>query len=340
MLDMTVVPALDERADPSPSPPTPQTPSTADSALLDAYSRAVTDAVDRVGPAVARLHVAKGGPRGPGAGSGSGIVLTPDGFILTNSHVVDEAQRLHVTILDGRRFAARLIGDDPDTDLALVRIEDPANLPFASLGNSKTLRQGQLAIAIGNPLGFETTVTAGVISATGRSLQARTGRMIEDVIQTDAALNPGNSGGPLVSSAGEVIGVNTAMIMGAQGICFAVAANTARHVMGELMRHGRVRRAWLGLSAQTSALPRRAASMLGLAQSTGALVASVQDGGPAAEAGFKPGDWLLTLDGIAVTGVDDLLRLLDSERVGRSVLFEVVRAGEKIRVWAIPRERH
>jgi S1-C subfamily serine protease len=337
MLDMIAVPVLDEHAGdaPAPLPSDPRAP--ADEGLLDAYSRAVAGAVDMVGPAVARLHVTKAGSRG--AGSGSGIVLTPDGFILTNSHVIDHAGRLHATIPDGHRFAARLVGDDPDTDLALVRIEEQAALPYARLGDSKALRQGQLAIAIGNPLGFETTVTAGVISAIGRSLQARTGRMIEDEIQTDAALNPGNSGGPLVSSRGEVIGVNTAVIMGAQGICFAVAANTARHVMGELMRHGRVRRAFLGLSAQTSPMPRRAASMLGLDQTTGALVASVQEGGPAAEAGVRQGDWLLSLDGAAITGVDDLLRLLDGERVGRSVLFEIVRAGEKIRVWAIPRER-
>ncbi len=340
MLDIAATPVLDEHADPS-TPPVSADPSPpgGDSLLLDAYSRAVADVVETVGPAVARLHVVKAGPRGQGAGSGSGVVLTPDGFILTNSHVVDGAQRLHVAIPDGRRFAARLVGDDPDTDLALVRIEEAVSLPFARLGDSRKLRQGQLAIAIGNPLGFETTATAGIISALGRSLQSRTGRMIEDVIQTDAALNPGNSGGPLMSSSGEVIGINTAVIMGAQGICFAVAANTARHVMGELMRHGRVRRAFLGLSAQTSPMPRRAASLLGLDQSTGALVAAVQAGGPADEAGLKAGDWLLSLDGRAIAGVDDLLRLLDADRVGRSVLFEIVRAGEKIRVWAIPRER-
>ncbi|WP_342361462.1 S1C family serine protease [Terrarubrum flagellatum] len=338
MFDISASPVLDERADDG--APAGAAPSSfpADNRLLDAYSTAVAGVVETVGPAVARLHVAHTDRPGRG-GSGSGIVLTPDGFVLTNSHVVDRAHRLRVTIPDGRKFDARLVGDDPDTDLALVRIEDPASLPFARLGDSKALRQGQLAIAIGNPLGFETTVTAGVISALGRSLQSRNGRLIEDVIQTDAALNPGNSGGPLASSNGEVIGVNTAVIMGAQGICFAVAANTARHVMGELMRHGRVRRAYLGLSAQTTALPRRAASMLGLTQTTGALAVDVQAGGPADEAGLKPGDWLLSLDGAPITGVDDLLRLLDGERVNRSVVFEIVRGGEKRRVWAVPRER-
>lgn len=335
MFDNVADPVLDEHAD-DVGPAVAGRPAD-DKLLLDAYSRAVTDVVDTVGPAVARLHVMR--PDGSGGGSGSGILLTPDGFMLTNSHVVDGSHRLRATIPDGRRFEARLIGDDSDTDLALVRIEDPANLPFARLGDSKALRQGQLAIAIGNPLGFETTVTAGIISATGRSLRSRNGRMIEDVIQTDAALNPGNSGGPLVSAGGEVIGVNTAVIMGAQGICFAVAANTARHVMSELIRHGRVRRAYLGLSAQTTPLPRRAASMLGLSQATAALTMDVQTGGPADEAGLKAGDWLLSLDGAPITGVDDLLRLLDGERVNRSVLFEVARGGERLRVWAIPRER-
>lgn len=337
MFDMIARPALDERPD-DVAPTSPRIDVADDASLLDAYSHAVTTAVDKVGPAVARLHVMRSDRPGSG-GSGSGILLTPDGFILTNSHVVDRAQRMRVTIPDGRSFNARLIGDDPDTDIALVRIEASVSLPFARLGDSKALRQGQLAIAIGNPLGFETSVTAGVISATGRSLQSRNGRMIEDVIQTDAALNPGNSGGPLVSAAGEVIGVNTAVIMGAQGICFAVASNTARHVMSELIRHGRVRRAFLGLAAQTTPFPRRAASMLGLDQRTGALIASVQTDGPADQAGLRAGDWLLSIDGAPITGVDDLIRLLDGERVGKSVLCEIVRSGEKRRVWAIPRER-
>ena len=234
-----------------------------DQALLDAYSRAVIDVVDRVGPAVVGLAVRRpNNPRGGQSrgGSGSGVVVAPDGLILTNSHVAGAAgTHLIVTTADGQDLQARLVGDDPDTDLALIRVDEPVTLPAASLGDSKRLKRGQLVIAIGNPLGFESTVTTGVVSALGRSLRARTGRLIDDVIQTDAALNPGNSGGPLVSSRGEVVGINTAVIMGAQGICFAVAANTASFVLGELVRHGRVRRAFIGISAQQMAIPRAAA---------------------------------------------------------------------------------
>jgi S1-C subfamily serine protease len=216
-----------------------------DGRLLDAYSNAVIGVADAVGPAVVKLEIRKDGKP---AGSGSGVILSPDGLVLTNSHVAQGTARIGVQTQDGRHFDARLIGDDPDTDLALVHIEQSVNLPSARLGNSSQLRRGQVAVAIGNPLGFEATVTAGVISALGRSLRAKNGRLIDDVIQTDAALNPGNSGGPLVSSLGEVIGINTAVIMGAQGICFAVASNTASFVMGQLIRHGRVRRASIGIA--------------------------------------------------------------------------------------------
>src|SRR5262245_44612170 len=226
---------------PNPVPPE-------DQALLDAYSRAVIDVVDRVGPAVVRLD-AKAGSDSRHGGTGSGVIVAPDGLVLTNSHVVGGGGTVDVTTVDGRRLTARVVGDDPDTDLALVRIDASVTLPAAALGNSKLLKRGQLVIAIGNPLGFESTVTTGVVSALGRSLRARSGRLIDDVIQTDAALNPGNSGGPLVSSHGEVVGINTAVIMGAQGICFAVAANTASFVLGELVRHGRVRRAYIGVAA-------------------------------------------------------------------------------------------
>src|SRR5262249_2434913 len=236
-----LIPMFDE----SHADPTPDTVQPVDGTLLDAYSRAVIDVLGRLGPAVVGLHT-RGDRRG---GSGSGVIVAPDGLILTNSHVVGGANRMAVTTADGRSLNARVVGDDPDTDLALVRVEENVALPAARLGDSKSLKRGQLVIAIGNPLGFESTVTTGVGAAAGPSLRARTGRLIDDIIQTDAALNPGNSGGPLVSSRGEVVGINTAIILGTQGICFAVAANTANFVLGELVRHGRVRRSFVGIAA-------------------------------------------------------------------------------------------
>src|SRR5712691_3890584 len=309
-----------------------------DQALLDAYSRAVIDVVDRVGPTVARLDVTASGERRHG-GTGSGVILAPDGLVLTNSHVVGGAARVDVTTIDGRRLAARVVGDDPDTDLALVRIDAPVTLPAAALGNSKLLKRGQLVIAIGNPLGFESTVTTGVVSALGRSLRARSGRLIDDVIQTDAALNPGNSGGPLVSSHGEVVGINTAVILGAQGICFAVAANTANFVLGELVRHGRVRRAFIGISAQQTAIPRRLRHAAGLAQESAVMVAAVEPGSPADQAGLKAGDIVLSLDGTTITGADDLIRILASDKIGRSAELEVLRSGNRQRLSVVPGER-
>jgi S1-C subfamily serine protease len=298
--------------------------------LLDSYSRTVADVVDRVGQSVVRIDVMR---NGRSAGSGSGVIVSPDGLALTNSHVVQGARTVELLTLEGRHLTARVLGDDPDTDLALVRVEADVTLPAARLGDSSKLRRGQIAIAIGNPLGFDATVTTGVVSALGRSLQSRTGRMIEDVVQTDAALNPGNSGGPLVSSAGLVIGINTAVIMGAQGICFAVASNTAHFVMGELARHGRVRRGSIGVAAATAAIPRRIALRLGLTQGTGAQLIAIDQSGPAAEAGLLTGDIVIGLDGKPVTGISDLVRLLDADKINRAVSLDFLRRSEQQRVW-------
>src|SRR5947199_3302762 len=309
-----------------------------DGALLDAYSQAITDVVDRVGPPVVRIDVWHRA-NAARAGSGSGVIVAPDGLVLTNSHVVGGAARVELMTTEGRSLTARVVGDDPDTDLALVRVDAPVTLPAASLGDSKRLRRGQLVVAIGNPLGFESTVTAGVVSALGRSLRARTGRLIDDVIQTDAALNPGNSGGPLVSSRGEVIGVNTAIIQGAQGICFAVAANTANFVLGELVRHGRVRRAYIGISAQQTTIPRRTQLAADLMQNSAATITASEPGSPANRSGLLTGDMIVSLDGKPVTGADHLIRLLTGERLGKSIEIGVLRLGKPRRFTLVPEER-
>jgi S1-C subfamily serine protease len=309
-----------------------------DAALLDAYSRTVIDVVDSVSPAVVRLDVTPSGQARQG-GSGSGVIVSPDGLVLTNSHVVGGTSRLRVTTADGQSLTAVVVGDDPDTDLALLRVNESVTLPFAPLGDSRHLRRGQLVIAIGNPLGFESTVTAGVVSALGRSLRARTGRLIDDLIQTDAALNPGNSGGPLVSSRGEVVGINTAIIVGAQGICFAIAANTAKFVLGELVRHGRVRRAYIGISAAKTALPRRLRHEAGVVQESAVVVAGVEPASPADRAGLVAGDMLLSLDGQAVTGADDLIRILTGEKIGGKVEIELLREHKRQQVSLEPQER-
>jgi len=315
----------------------PGAPSAAsDAEALDAYSRAVTDVVERVGPSVVRIDVKR---NGRSAGAGSGVIVSPDGFVLTNSHVAQGSRGVEVTTLEGREYHARVLGDDPDTDLALLRIDDSVTLAAAKLGDSAKLRRGQIAIAIGNPLGFDATVTAGVVSALGRSLRSKSGRMIEDVVQTDAALNPGNSGGPLVSSSGEVIGINTAIIMGAQGICFAVASNTAHFVLGEIARHGRVRRAYLGLGAGTIPVPRSIALRLGLAQANGARILSIEPAGPADHAGLLTGDLVIALDDKPVQGVEDLLRWLDADKIGRTISLDFLRRSERKRVWIGPTER-
>jgi len=308
-----------------------------DETLLDAYSQTVSGIAERIGPAVVGLHVS--GPDSRRGGSGSGVVVSPDGLILTNSHVAGHAKHVAVTTADGRSLNARLVGDDPDTDLALVRVQEDVALPSAVLGDSKTLKRGHLVVAIGNPLGFESTVTAGVVSALGRSLRARSGRLIDDVIQTDAALNPGNSGGPLVSSRGEVIGINTAIILGTQGICFAVASNTANFVLGEIVRHGRVRRAFIGVAAAQVALPRRLRLHAGIVQASAVTISTVEKGGPADRAGLTSGDIILSLDGQPVTGADDLIRLLTADRIGRPVTLDTLRGAERRLVTLTAEER-
>jgi S1-C subfamily serine protease len=307
-----------------------------DSDLLDAYSNAVISAVDRAGRSVVHISVRGEGRR---AGTGSGVVVTHDGIMLTNSHVVADARSIDVTFPDGRHSAARLLGEDADTDLAVLRTdENTAGVP-AHLHDSKAVKPGQLAIAIGNPLGFEQTVTAGVVSAIGRSLRARNGRLIDDVIQTDAALNPGNSGGPLVDSKGRVIGINTAVIMGAQGICFSVASNTALLVLTQILTQGRVRRAAIGIHGQQTVIPRHIARHGGVSQASGIRVMEVQKESPAARAGVLSGDLIIAIDQQTVTGIDDLLRLLDHRRVGKPSAVEILRRGERLTFTLLPVER-
>jgi S1-C subfamily serine protease len=315
-------------------------PAADDSALLDAYSNAVIGVTERVGPAVVRVETGPGTPNARERGGlGSGIVISPDGLVLTNSHVVGASKQIRLRDSEGMVTEARVLGVDPDTDLALLRADGARDLHYASLGNSKSLRRGQLVVAIGNPLGFESTVTAGVVSALGRSIRSVSRRTNEDVIQTDAALNPGNSGGPLVSSAAEVIGINTAIIAGAQGICFAVASNTAQFVLSEIIRHGYVRRAFIGVSGQTAPIPRRHAVVAGIDNTMGALLAQIEPDTPAAKAGLLPGDVVTRLDGIAVNGVDDLIRALDRDRIDRTVEMEVLRMGRLRAIDIFPVER-
>jgi len=311
-----------------------------DQALLDAYSNAVIGVTERVGPAVVRVET---GPKVRSlrerGGLGSGIVISPDGLVLTNSHVVGSSKEIRLQDIEGFVTDAHVLGTDPDTDLALLRADGARDLRYASLGNSKNLRRGQLVVAIGNPLGFESTVTAGVVSALGRSIRSVSGRTIEDVIQTDAALNPGNSGGPLVSSSAEVIGINTAIINGAQGICFAVASNTAQFVLSEIIRHGYVRRAYIGVAGQTAPIPRRHAVVAGVDNAMGALLAQIEPDGPAARAGLLPGDVVIKLDGVGIHGVDDLIRALDRDRIGRTLEMEVLRMGRLRAIEIHPIER-
>jgi len=317
-----------------------------DDDLLDAYSRAVVNAAERVSPSVVNLDVQTNQRRKQGTpyrkpeelrGTGSGFIFTPDGFILTNSHVVHHADKIMVTLPDGRRFQGDMVGEDLDTDLAVVRI-DGSNFLAAPLGDSQKIRVGQLAIAIGNPYGFQCTVTSGVVSALGRSLRSISGRLIDNIIQTDAALNPGNSGGPLVTSRGDVIGVNTAMILAAQGICFAIGINTAKFVAGRLIKEGKIRRSYIGLGGQNVPLLRRIVRFYHLPAETGILVVSVEDNSPAQRAGLSEGDIIVAFDGQPITGIDDLHRMLTEEKVGVKTTVVIIRHTEKLNLDIIPAE--
>jgi S1-C subfamily serine protease len=322
-----------------------------DQELLDAYSRTVTSVAEQVSASVVKLEVQgppppapKGGrsrrppAAEPGLGSGSGFVVTPDGYVLTNSHVVSGARRITVAFLDGTRASAHVVGDDPDTDLAVVRI-DASHLATLSFADSSALRVGQIAIAVGNPYGFDCTVTAGVVSALGRSLRTKSGHLVDDVIQTDAALNPGNSGGPLVDGRGQVIGVNTAMIMPAQGICFAIAANTASFVMGKLIHEGRIRRAYLGVAGQNVPLHRRVVRYHDLPHETGVFVVSTEPDSPAAKAGLRDGDLIVGYGDRPIAGIDDLHRLLSEEQAGVASALTIIRDLKKLTLSVQPQLR-
>jgi S1-C subfamily serine protease len=312
-----------------------------DSALLDEYSRTIVSAADRVGPAVVNIDIkqrldSRRGPREVG-GSGSGFVIAPDGFILTNSHVVHAANQIAVSLPDGRDYPAQLVGDDPDADLAVIRIDAP-HLAHVRLADSESLRVGQVVIAIGNPLGFQASVTAGVISALGRSMRAQSGRLIDNIIQTDAALNPGNSGGPLVNSAGEVIGVNTAMIRPAQGICFAIASNTAKFVAGWLIKEGKIRRSYIGVAGQNVPIHRRVVRFYNLPLETGVLVVSVEKNSPAEKTGLREGDVIVAFNAKPIGSIHELHKMLMGEQIGVQSEITIVRHTEKLALAVTPVE--
>jgi S1-C subfamily serine protease len=317
-----------------------------DEALLDGYSQTVIGVAERVSPSVVNIEIRRQ-PNDRRAererfaqearGSGSGFIFTPDGFILTNSHVAHGAAAIEVTLADGRKYEAQPVGDDPDTDLSVIRINAP-NLAPAALGESQKIKVGQLAVAIGNPYGFQSTVTAGVVSALGRSLRSSSGRLMDDVIQTDAALNPGNSGGPLVNSSGAVIGVNTAMILPAQGICFAIAIDTAKFVAGRLIRDGRISRSFIGVAGQNVPLPRRFVRFYNLPVEGGVLVVSLEPNSPARRAGLSEGDLIIGFAGRPVAGIDDLHKLLTEEWIGQGASLEVIRRTERLTLHIVPEE--
>jgi S1-C subfamily serine protease len=319
----------------------PIQPPSADDELLDSYSKSVTRAVEKVGPAVVNIRVQKTNHErqhgSESGGSGSGFVIAPDGFILTNSHVVHGADKLEVTLGDGQVYRASLVGEDPETDLAIVRI-NASQLAHAHLGDSKSIRVGQIAVAIGSPFGFQQTVTAGVVSALGRSMRSQSGRLIDNVIQTDAALNPGNSGGPLVNARGEVIGVNTAIILPAQGICFAIASNTAEFVAAWLIKEGRIRRSWIGVVGQNVPLHRRVVRFHRLALDHGVLIAGIEPGSPASRAGLREGDVIVAFADEPVSGIDELHRHLVARVIGIPSLVTIIRHTEKLDLVVTPEE--
>lgn len=337
---------IDDASDPRQGNTSRLTQPEPDDDILDAYSRAVITAAEKVSPSVVYIEIQQpvrnrrgSGPRAPqeSRGSGSGFLFTPDGFILTNSHVVHNATKIEVTVSDGRKCQADLIGDDPDTDLAVIRINAP-NLAPAHLGEAHKIRVGQLVVAIGNPYGFQYSVTAGVVSALGRSLRAQSGRLMDGVIQTDAALNPGNSGGPLVNSRGEVIGVNTAMILPAQGICFATSIDTAKFVASRLIRDGKVSRSYIGLAGQNVPLPRRIVRYYDLAVASGILIVSFEENSPARKGGLREGDIIVGFGDQPTAGIDDLHKLLTEERIGQRSSVVVIRGTDKLEIEVIPAE--
>ncbi|TMH05092.1 MAG: PDZ domain-containing protein [Betaproteobacteria bacterium] len=314
------------------------TAKSSDATLLDAYSAAVTGVVSLVAPAVAHVRVERTSRgRGVQAGSGSGFIITPDGYMVTNSHVAGGASLLEVTLPDGRIAAAELVGDDPDSDLAVIKI-GAAGLSYVKLADTSAVRVGQIAIAIGSPYGFQHTVTAGIVSALGRSMRSQTGRLLDNIIQTDAALNPGSSGGPLVDSTGGVIGVNTAVILPAQGICFAIASNSAERVAIALIREGRVRRAYIGVGGQDTPLARRIVRHFDLAHESGVRVSTVEKDSPAAQAGVRDGDIIVGFGDEHVASIDDLHRLLTGGRIGDAVGLALLRRDQRLTLRITPRE--
>jgi len=340
LLDPQSVPASLEGDDADSQPRERARPAEPDAALLDAYSASVAAAVDLVAPAVAHLRVERRSRErgGSQSGAGSGFLITPDGYLVTNSHVAGGASGVEVTLSDGRTAAAEVVGDDPDSDLAVLKVA-ASSLHWCRLGDSRNLRVGQIAIAIGSPYGFRHTVTAGIVSGLGRSMRASTGRLLDNILQTDAALNPGNSGGPLVDSKGQVIGVNTAVILPAQGICFAIAAATAERVAVALIREGRVRRAWLGVGGETVPVARRVVRHFALQGESGVRIDTVEPGSPAAASGFVAGDVIVALDGALVADIDDLQRALHGDAIARDLEFRVLRRDALLTLRAVPRER-
>ncbi|HKQ36506.1 MAG TPA: trypsin-like peptidase domain-containing protein [Verrucomicrobiae bacterium] len=311
-------------------------PVVSDEQLLDGYSKTISNVVQEVAPSVVNIRVQQQAQPGPG-GSGSGFVIAPDGFILTNSHVVHGASKIDVTLADTRSTTATLVGEDPDSDLAVIRI-NAENLKHVRLGDSSKLSVGQIAIALGSPFGFQQTVTAGIVSALGRSMRSQSGRLMDDIIQTDAALNPGNSGGPLLNSRGEVIGVNTAIILPAQGICFAIASNTAQLIAGWLITDGRVRRSWIGVAGQTAPLHTRVVRYYRLPVTRGVLVLGIEPDSPASDAGVRMGDVIVSFKGDPISGMDELQKRLIATEIGIPSPLTFIRHTEKIDTMITPRE--